>query len=98
MTISSFVLFAADHFPCISSFPASTSLLASFTASLVASRYAPSTIRSYMSALSYLHKISGIPDSTQHFVIKKLLAGAFKLSGKPDIRLPIGRKSSPSNY
>ena len=30
-----------------------------------------------------------MPDPTQHFVIKKLLAGALKLAGKPDTRLPI---------
>ena len=30
-----------------------------------------------------------MPDPTQHFVTKKLLAGAQKLPGKPDTRLPI---------
>ena len=43
----------------------------------------------YMSALSYIHKLAGKADPTQLFVIKKLLAAAQKLSGKPDTRLPI---------
>ena len=42
-----------------------------------------------MSALSYVHKLPGMPDPAQHFVIKKLLAGAQKLSGKPDTCLLI---------
>ena len=43
----------------------------------------------HMSVLSYVHKLAGMPDPAQHFIIKKLLAGAQKLSGKPDTRLPI---------
>lgn len=45
-----------------------------------------------MSALSYLHKLSGILYLTQHFVIKKRLAGTLKLCGKSDTQLPIGPK------
>ena len=70
-------------------FPASVGVFAAFIASLYSRHYAPATLMTYMSALSYIHKLAGKADPTQLFVIKKLLAGAQKLSGKPDTRLPI---------
>ena len=42
-----------------------------------------------MSALAYVHKLGGMPDPAQHFIIKKLLGGNHKLSDKPDTRLLI---------
>ena len=59
---------------------------------LIFINYAPSTITSYVSALSYLQKLSRILCLTQHFVIKKRLAGTLKLCGKSDTHLPIGPK------
>ena len=70
-------------------FPAPTGVLAAFIAQLYTKHYAPTTLLIYMSALSYVHKLAGMPDPAQHFIIKKLLAGAQKLSGKPDTRLLI---------
>ena len=54
--IYSFVQFAAEHFQGIPYFHTSTSILV-FIARLRAKHYAPSTITSYVSALSYLHKL-----------------------------------------
>ena len=51
--------------------------------------YAPATLMTYMSALSYVHKLADMSNPTQHFVVKKLLAGAQKVAAKPDTRLPI---------
>ena len=81
-------LLAGHNFPTVRFFPASTGVLATYIASLFSKHYAPATLMTYMSALAYIHKLSGMPDPTQHFVIKKLLAGAQK-PGKPDTRLPI---------
>lgn len=87
--IASYTNFSKKHFPTCSVFPASTGVLAAFIASRFSQNYAPATLMTYMSALSYIHKLADMADPTQHFVIKKLLAGAQKLAGKPDTRLPI---------
>ena len=42
-----------------------------------------------MSAILFLHKLCGLPDPGNHFIIRKLLSGAHKVSGVPDSRLPI---------
>ena len=81
--------FSKLHFPTYPIFLNSLGVLAAFIASLYSRHYAPATLMTYMSALSYIHKLAGKADPTQLFVIKKLLAGAQKLSGKPDTRLPI---------
>jgi len=63
--------------------------LAAFIADRVSHNYAPARLMTYKSALSYVHKVADKPHPTQHFVIKKLLAGAHKLAAKPNTRLPI---------
>lgn len=50
---------------------------------------APSTITSSLSAVSFVHKVANKPDPTQHFIVRKLLIGAAKLSPRTDIRLPV---------
>ena len=80
---------AYKHAVTSSVFPASIVALAAFVAHLFSQNYAPATLLTYMSALSYVHKLADMADPTQHFVIKKLLAGAQKLAAKPDTRLPI---------
>lgn len=50
---------------------------------------APATITSQMSALSFLNKMLGCPDPLDHFLVKKMLAGARKLRPQGDARLPI---------
>ena len=52
-------------------------------------KLAPRTISTYLSALSYLHKIQGFADPTKEFLIQKLVAGAYKLRPAVDMRLPI---------
>ena len=81
---TSYAACSRKQFPNCSVFPASTGVLATYIASLFSKHYAPATLITYMSALSYIHKLSGMPDPTQHFVIKKLLAGAQKLGPMPD--------------
>ena len=87
--ILSYVEFSKTNFPTCQTFPAPAGVLAAFIASLYSRHYAPATLMTYVSALSYIHKLAGQVDPTQLFVIKKLLSGAHKLSGKPDTRLPI---------
>ena len=87
--ILSYVEFNKTNFPTCKTFPAPAGVLAAFIASLYSRHYAPATLMTYVSALSYIHKLAGQVDPTQLCVIKKLLAGAHKLSGKPDTHLPI---------
>ena len=70
-------------------FPVSACVLGAFIAHLHSQRYAPVTLMTYMSAISYVHRLAGKVVPTQLFVIKKLLVGAKTLSGTPDNRLPI---------
>ena len=62
-------------------FPASACVLGAFIAHLPSQRYAPATFMTYVSAISYVHRLAGKVDPTQLFVINKLLVGAKKLSG-----------------
>jgi hypothetical protein len=50
--------------------------------------YSPSTIVSYISAISYIHKMD-IQDPTTSFLIRKLLKGRNNLQPNRDCRLPI---------
>ena len=70
--------------------PISIPALALFISYLHARKLASSTIRSYLSAISYVHKLKGLCDPTQAFVINKLLT-AVSRQGSCDIRLPISR-------
>ncbi len=51
--------------------------------------YAPSTINSYMAALSFVHKVNGWQNSTETFLVKKLKEGCRRNKRKSDGRLPI---------
>jgi hypothetical protein len=60
-----------------------------FVAHLYEAKYSPSSIATHVSAVAYAHKIMGAHDPTDQFIIRKLVYGATKLSGRPDSRLPI---------
>ena len=64
--------------------------VALFISYLSAKQLAPSTITSYLSALSYVHKLMGRPDPTKSFLIQKLLT-ALSRQRAADVRLPITR-------
>lgn len=70
--------------------PISIPSLALFISYLHARKLASSTIKSYLSAISYVHKLKGLRDPTQAFLINKLLT-AVSRQGSCDIRLPISR-------
>ena len=70
--------------------PVSTACIALFISFLCAKGLAPATITSYLSAISYVHKIKGYHDPTKSFLIEKLLVAVGRRS-QADIRLPISR-------
>ena len=57
---------------------------------LHARKLAPSTIKSYLSAIGYVHKMKGLCDPTKAFLITKLLTALSRQSSS-DIRLPISQ-------
>ena len=70
-------------------FPIPIDCLANFIAFLFEQEYAPGTIISLISALSFVHKLLLVFDPTDTYFIKKLLQGCKKLKGQKDTRLPI---------
>ena len=48
-----------------------------------------STARSYISGISFCCKIKGLSDTTNNFVVSKMLKGFLKLNRRVDSRLPI---------
>ena len=71
--------------------PVSVNNLALFISYLSWRKFASSTISTYVSALSYVHKLANFPDPTKQFLVQKILAAHSKLYSSPDVRLPITR-------
>jgi site-specific recombinase XerD len=63
--------------------------IALFVSHMHNQRYAASTIETYGSAIGYVHKLHGLPDPTDNFLVRKAIVGAKKEGNMPDIRLPI---------
>ena len=72
------------------SLPLSPPQLALFIAYLSAKKFAHSTVTSYLSAISYVHKLKGYQDPTKTFLIHKLLTASSR-QRLADFRLPITR-------
>ena len=56
---------------------------------LVEHKYAPSTVKTYVSALGYFHKLRNLPDPAGAFIIVQMLRGYGKTGMRADTRLPI---------
>ena len=70
-------------------FPISIPMFCLFIAYLYDLKYAASTVNTYVSALSYSHKLSGYPDPSKASVVVQMLKGYGKLHARLDSRLPI---------
>ena len=87
---SEFRNFCASHLQVQDAIiPVSISTLSLFLASLFMKGYAPSTLFTYNSAVSYMHKLNGLPDPGSSVFIQKMLQGAKKSRIQVDNRLPI---------
>ena len=71
--------------------PVSINTLSLFLASLFQKGYAPASICTYNSAISYFHKLHNMQDPASSFFIVKMLHGARKTRPCFDSRLPITR-------
>ncbi|XP_052720177.1 uncharacterized protein LOC128191871 [Crassostrea angulata] len=63
--------------------------IVNFIAHLSLNGYAESTARNYIAAIGYQCKINGYLNTTNSFIVSKLLDGLRRLKGKADSRLPI---------
>ena len=78
----------AIHSPYVNS-QASPTEVKHFVAFLSLKRMAPSTINSYVCAVSNWHKVQGLPDPCSDFLVKKAIKGAARSGVSPDTRQPI---------
>ena len=62
-----------------------------FLTSLHQNDHSSSTIRSAGSTMAFLHKLQGMPDPMETFIVRKFLQGLSNLSTSQAIRLPITR-------
>ncbi|MCG7866998.1 MAG: hypothetical protein JAY74_11595, partial [Candidatus Thiodiazotropha taylori] len=71
--------------------PIPPSQLTLFFSYCFAKGYAPSTLNTYASGLSFFHKLYNLTDPTEFFVVKKLLEGCKRLRKRRDVRAPISK-------
>nr|XP_022334289.1 uncharacterized protein LOC111131174 isoform X2 [Crassostrea virginica] len=69
--------------------PPSLNSVVQFVLHSSSSGLAYSTVRSYLSAISFHCKLQSVPDPTPEFLVTKLLQGMKRLKHKADTRLPI---------
>ena len=94
-TFNSYRTGLASYEKCLSvqglenKWPPSTDNITHFIAYLSLQGLSFRTAQLYTSAIGYKCKVSGYPDVTQHFVVRKVLEGLTRLKSKADTRLPI---------
>ena len=81
--------FVSEHFHGVPVLPSCTQHIMLFIAKCYEENLAASTVLTYISALSYFHKIEGMSDPTSNFVVKKGLQGYQKGIATQDYRKPI---------
>ena len=67
----------------------SVAMIMGFIAYLHNAAYAPTSIISNISAISFFHKINGFRDPSRNVIVAKLLTGAHNLRSVADVRLPV---------
>ena len=73
----------------VRAWPPTLSDLINFLAFLAKSNYAPCTARSYISGISFYLKVRGLHDTTNSFIVKKMLSGMQRLSKRCDCHKPV---------
>jgi hypothetical protein len=77
------------QFQGVASLPIHHTYVAAFISYMRIRGLAPTSVISYISALGYVHRLSGNTDPTHHNLIQKLLSAATKINPVTDPRLPI---------
>lgn len=86
--ISTFNKFRIHHHMAIQ-WPAAVSHVVYFISSLFEKGCSPATINSYCSGISFFHKINGLADPTNKFIVHKILEGCRRSRTQTDSRAPI---------
>lgn len=86
--MNSFNIFR-QQYVLTNSWPVPVPHVASYTYYCFHQGYSPASVSTYLSAISYFHKLQRLQDPTQSFIIKKILEGFRRLRARPDIRAPI---------
>lgn len=73
-------------------FPLQPPVVALFVSYMHGKKYASSTIITYLSAISYVHKLQGVSDPTNSWLVEKVVQGAKKVKPQCDVRLPITKQ------
>ncbi|XP_071109178.1 integrase/recombinase xerD homolog [Haliotis cracherodii] len=60
-----------------------------FIAHLSVTNHSPNTVKTYIAGISANHKLKGMEDCTNHFLVTKLITGMYKSRGRQDTRKPI---------
>ena len=69
--------------------PIDTNRILEFISYLNLNNFAPASITTYITAISFVHKMANVHDPTAKFCVQKLLCAVNKLHGRDDSRLPI---------
>lgn len=80
-----------NNIPDAEALPASVEHVGLFVAYLHEANYQPTTVRNYLSAISFIHKLHNLCDPTNNFMINKAVQGSGNLhkSSKKQALLPI---------
>lgn len=71
--------------------PMCPALVALYVSHLHECGYASSSISTYLSAISYVHKLAELPDPTTSWLVEKVVTGARRDRPQHDIRRPVTR-------
>ena len=70
-------------------FPTSSWIVSLYVSHMIQKGYAPATVASHVSVISFFHKWLGFQDPTSQFFVKRIVLGAKKLCRTYDSRVPI---------
>ncbi len=86
--IDRFIRFRSQH-TLVNMWPVSVGHIAAFIAYLMIQGLAASSVCTYISAISFVHKLNNWEDPTSRFIITKMKEGCKRLKSSQDSRLPI---------
>ena len=86
---SNYKHFNTLFYPNLTVFPIDSLRIAKYISFSVIQGNKSSTIQTHIAGLNYFHKILGLKNPCDHFIVKKLLQGSRNLHSSPDKRLPI---------
>ena len=84
-----FSSFSRTYLGCQADTPVPVPSIALFVAYMHGKNMSVKTISTYLSGISYIHKLASLPNPTDSFMVSSLVRGAQRLAPSYDMRLPI---------